>query len=534
MTGQSYPNILTLYHRKPGRILVILTLLLVVVLSVNAASAQENGGTLIVATEPLGDTLEPGFWSGFGTIIALDNIGEGLTRSDFTSGEPQPGLAESWEISDDGLTYTFAIREDVTFHDGTPLDAEAVVRSLTRLTNPDDPSYVEGAYMQFGHGSANIESIEAVDDMTVEMVLIQPDATMLHRLARPSTYIISPTALDELGTEISLNPVMAGPFKLESFTPGQEVVMTAFDDYWEGRPYLDEVIVRGFANEGNVLAALQSGEVNFTISAPLLAVPFLDESEAIDVEVGPPLVDLFIGANIGDELTANHDIRMAVNYAIDREKLIEVGLNGYADMPASILGPLDLGFDESGREISTYDPELARQYIEDSGLETPIEVRMSFESVRFYPQLAAVVKEDLDAVGFDVILEPLDSTTFWNRVTEGDIQLSINQRSTFVPDPNDKAVILHSVTSANGQARQELLDSAPEMDALIDQGLIEQDPDKRIEIYEQIQALALEEMPYIYLGYLRPPVFFASNIRGIPLDAAAAGRPTFRTVWIEQ
>jgi peptide/nickel transport system substrate-binding protein len=495
--------------------------------------AQQQGGTLVVGAESMGDSLENGLWSGFGTINVLDNIGEGLVRSDFTSGEPTPGLAESWTISEDSLTYTFTLREGITFHDGEPLTAEAVVRSLTRDTNESDPAYIPGMYMFPGHGTTNWASVTAVDESTVEIVLNQPDATQLHKLARPSAYIISPAALDELGADIGTAPVMAGPFKLERFVPGQEAVISAFDEYWNGRPYLDEIIIRAFPDEASILAALEAGEVQFTTNAPFLSVPRLQESENIRVEVGPALVDLFIGANIGDELTGNKDIRYAVNYAINRDNIILAALNGFAEPPASILSPTDLGFDPSGSEISTYNPELAQEYIANSGLETPIAIELAYENNRFWPQIAELVQADLEAVGFDVTLAGLDSGSFWGKVADGDIQLSINQRSTFVPDPNDKAVLLHSVNSPGGQTRHELLPTAAEMDALLDAGLAELDPEARVEIYQQVQALALEEMPYIYLGYLTPPVFVASNVQGIPLDAAAAGRWTLSGVWLE-
>jgi peptide/nickel transport system substrate-binding protein len=432
------------------------------------------------------------------------------------------------------LTYTFKLRQGVVFHDDTPMNADAVVRSLTRQTNEKDPSFVPGLYMHFGHGSPNIASIKALDESTVELVLKTADATMLHRLARPSAYIFSPAALDKFGKDIGTNPVMAGPFKLEKFVPGQEAVLAAFDKYWAGRPKLDKIIIRGYPDEASILAALESGEVNFTLYAPLSAVPRLKQSDKIKVEVGPALVDLFIGANAADKLTGDLNIRLAVNYAINRDNIIAAALNGYAESPASILSPTDLGFDPEGRKISTQNLELAKEYVKKSGLPTPIAVSLAFESNRFWPQIAELVKADLEQVGFEVTLDKLDSGSFWGKVGDGKVQLSINQRSTFVPDPNDKVLLLHAKNSPGGQTRHELLPIADQMDKLIDDGLLEQDPQKRVDIYKQIQALALEQMPYIYLGYLTPPVFTASNLMDVPVAGAAAGRVTLKDVWIKQ
>jgi peptide/nickel transport system substrate-binding protein len=504
--------------------------LLVLCLTAFSASAQTGGGTLIMGSEPLGETLEPGLWSGFGTITVLDNLGEGLVRADFETGTIQPGLAESWEVSDDGLTYTFTLREGAVFHDDTPVNADAVVRTLQRYANTEDPAYVEGLYMQFGHGEGSF-TMEALDEQTVEMVLTAPDVTMLQRLSRPSAFIISPTALDTYSADIGTNLVMAGPFKLESFTPGEEAVLVAFDDYWAGRPYLDEVIVRGYADEGAIMGALQSGEINFTTAAPLLAAPRFANSRTMRVDVGGPLITLFVGANIADEVAGNLDVRMAVNYAIDRQNLINVGLNGYGELPASMLSPTDLGFDASGRDVSQQNLERARQHLEDSGFELPLAITLSFENNRFWPQLAELVMSDLEAVGFAVTLERLDSANFWAKVNAGETQLTIQQRSTFIPDPNDKALIL-ATTQTAGASNLQLLPAAAAMDQLIADGVAESDAEERVSIYEDIQALALEEMPYIYLAYLTPPIIVSRDVQNVPVNAAAAGRASFAQVWM--
>lgn len=498
------------------------------------AAAQQPGGTLVFAAESMGDTLETGLWAGFGSIHVSDNIGEGLTRSDFVTGQPTPALAESWEVSEDGLTYTFNIRQGVKFHDGSDLNADAVVRSLTRMSNKADVSYVPGLYMESSHGSTNWSSIEGLDNFTVRLVLKRPDSTQLHRLSRPSSYIVSPAALDTFGADIGTNWVGTGPFVLERFVPGQEALLTAFEDYWGGRPYLDEVIIRGYPDEASILAALEAGEVNFTMYAPFLSVSRLQANSDLKIEVGPALINTFIGASANQEPTNNIDVRKAVNYAINREAIAVVGFNGLAEPPASILCSPDLGYDPSGQEISTYNPDLAREFLAASGLPTPVKVSLAYENNRFWPQLAELVKADLEAVGFDVALESLDSGTFWGKAADGTLQLSLNQRSTFVPDPNDHAVILHSVTSPNGQTWHELLPTADEMDGLLDAGITEQDPEARKVIYQKVQALALEQLPYTYLGCLTPPVFVSSNVMDVPVAAAAAGRVTLADVWLSE
>ena len=518
--------------RTLGTILLVLLLLL----SLGTAAAQDPqyGGTLVFGAESMGDSFDIGFWHGFGGVHVIDTIGEGLVRADFENGGALPGLAESWEISDDGLVYTFHIREGMSFHDGEPVTAAAIVRSMKRPINPDDPSYIEGMYMYGNQGTGNWESLEAVDDHTVVLTLMQPNATQLLVFSRPDGIIISPKALDEYGTEVGLNMSAAGPFKIERFVPGQEAVLVANEDYWAGRPYVDQIVIRAFPDEAAILAALEAGEIDMTLYAPFTSVPRLQNSETIRVEVGAPLVDLFVGANVAKEPFDNLLLRQAVNYALDRETLIEAGLNGFAEMPASLLGPLDLGFDESGREISIYDPERAKALLEESGLDMPLAIEVAYENNRFWPQLAELIASDLEAVGFDVTLDRLDAGSFWGKVGDGQTQLSINQRSTFVPDPHDKAILMARAGAEGSQTQHQALEVVDEIDALVSAGISTVDAMEREAIYQEFQALMLEHLPYIYIGYLTPPIFVNKRVQNVETFGTAGGRINLREVWLSE
>ncbi len=494
------------------------------------------GGTLVFAAEEMGESFETGLWNGFGVVNVLDNICEGLTRaSDDFVGPPQPALAESWDISEDGRTYMFKIREGVKFHDGADLNADAVVRSLTRQTNEEDPSNVPGSFWFVEYGWNNWESITAEDEYTVKLVLKEPDAVQLHKLFHPSSYIISPKALDEYGRDIGTNMTGTGPFMISRFSPGQETVLDAFEDYWDGgRPALDTVIVRGYPSEGGMLAAIESGEVNLAPYPPAAAVARLQEAEGVAVEPGPPLVTLFLANCALNPPLDNKDIRLAVNYAINRENLIQGALYGLGEMPSAFIGPLELGFDPFGRQISTQDVEKAREHIEKSGLSTPIPIELSYENSRFWPQMAELIKVDLESVGFEVTLDRLDAGSFWGKVLGGEAQLNINQRSLWVPDPDNKISLLHSETVyAQMQTGNVVFPVADELDSLIEAGRHEQDPDKRVDIYREIQAIILEWMPYVTLAYYTKPVVMSEGVKGLPVAGASTERVFLRTVWLD-
>lgn len=522
--------------RQKSLFQVILIVALALVFgTVSAQDAEpQYGGTLVVAAESMGDSLDIGFWHGFGGLHVIDSIGEGLVRADFETGEALPGLAESWEISEDGLVYTFNIREGMTFHDGEPVTAEAVVRSMMRPLNAEDPSFIEGMYMYGNQGIDNWESLEAIDELTVQLTLKQPNATQLLVFTRPDGYIISPKALDEFGTEVGLNVAMAGPFMVDRFVPGQEAVLVANENYWAGRPYLDQIIIRAYPDEASILAALEAGEVDLTLYAPFTSVSRIaaDENDGVRIEVGAPLVSLFVGLNVAQPPLDNVLVRQAINYAIDRDAIIAAGLDGLALPPSSILAPNDLGYDPAGEAISTYNPDMAASLLAEAGLTAPIPIELAFENNRFWPQLAELIAADLEAVGFDVTLDRLDTGSFWGKVNDGSTQIALNQRSTFLPDPHDKALVLHSVIYPGSLTSHETLDTAAELDALIDAGIQTVDREERAAIYGEIQAYVLDVMPYVYLGYLTPPIFVSDRVQNVDTQGTAAGRADFSGIWV--
>jgi len=503
------------------------------VVPIEAPTPAATGGTLVFAAEAIGESLEPGLWNGFGNSNILDNVYDRLTQPGEKWTDPaRPALAESWEISPDGLVYTFKLRPGVKFHDGTELNADAVVRSLNRMTDPNDKSYVKGMYMNAEYGNANWEKFEKIDDMTVRLTLKQPDAAQLHRLFHPAAAIMSVKAMDEFGPQVGLNPVGAGPFKLEKFVPGQEATLVAFDDYWQGRPAIDKVIFRGYPDEAAMIAAIEAGEVNFAPYPPSAAIERFQQNPNLKVEKGPPLVNLFLGLNRLQKPMDNIHVRRAINYAINRQNLIDGALYGLGVLPASFIGPAEFAYDPAGLEISVYDPEKAKAELKASGLPEPVEITFSYENNRFWPQMAELIKADLEAVGFKVMLDKLDASAYPAKVVSGETQLNMTQRSLWVPDPDNKVRLLHSsqgsAQSETGVAKSDL---AARYDALLDAGRSETDPEKRKAIYKEIQDLILEDLPYVMLAYYAKPYVVASNVN-VPPNAVNTERIFLRGVTI--
>jgi len=497
------------------------------------APAVVEPKTLIFGAEAIGETLEPGLWNGFGCSNVLDNIYERITQPGDKFTDPaKPALAESWEISADGKVYTFKVRKGVKFHDGTEVTAMAIVRSLNRMTDEKDKSYVQGMYRNAEYGISNWEKFEKIDDDTVQLTLKSPDAAQLHRLFHPAAAIMSEKAMDEFGPNVGLNPVGAGPFKLDKFVPGQEVTVSAFDDYYQGRPQVDKIVFRGYPDEAAMVAAVEAGEINFAAYPPSSAIGQFQKNENLKVKGGAPLVNLFLGLNRQQKPMDNINVRRAVNYAINRQNLIDGALYGLGVLPASFVGPAEFAYDDAGVKISIYDPEKAKAALKESGLTEPVEIEFSYENNRFWPQMAELIKADLEAVGFKVSLDKLDASAYPAKLGAGKTQLNMGQRSLWVPDPDNKVRLLHS---SQGSAQFETgvagSDLAPKYDKLLDDGRSETDPEKRKKIYKEIQDLILEDLPYVMLAYYEKPYVVAKNV-DVPDNAVNTERIFLRGVKI--
>ena len=197
-------------------------------------AAAQPAGTLLVGlvAEPV--NLDPPQVTDLNSLRVARRIVETLVTFPEESTQIVPGLAESWTISKDGLTYTFKLRKGVKFHDGTPFNAEAVKFSIERQFNPEHPANKLGKYPFANYFFGNVKAVEAMDDATVRFVLKEPRASFLAVLTAGAASIVSPTAVRKWGADYPLNPVGTGPFRYVSWQRGQQVVLEKNPDYWKG------------------------------------------------------------------------------------------------------------------------------------------------------------------------------------------------------------------------------------------------------------------------------------------------------------
>jgi peptide/nickel transport system substrate-binding protein len=467
-----------------------------------ASGEDGTGGTLVIAMTatniPGLDTVQFQSEGGEGGRFVGVQLWDGLTRFDLTQGEDTPeivpGLAESWEVGDDGLTWTFKLREGVTFHDGEPWNADAAIFNYDRQVNRDSPTFDPELNSVGGIVLAGIESAQKVDDMTITVTTEKPMADL------PSTLALgafgSPKAITEMGDSFAEHPVGTGPFKFESVTRGEELVLVRNDDYYRGAPKLDRLILRPMPEVTARMAALRSGEVQW------IEVPSPDEVPALEAEGYNVLTNFYshLWPWVLDTTKPPFDdvrVRQAVNFAIDREAMADSLLQGTGAPLTQYIPASDPGYSED-QDFYTYDPDRARELLAEAGYPDGFSMRLSFPtsgSGNMIPiPMNETLQRDLEAVGITVELEPIEWGAMLGDFFSGSIPggaEAINISLGYVL-PSLWSVWFHSGSISNvGKF------AVPEVDALLDQIAAEFDPDAQAELYQQLNEVLIEQAPWL-------------------------------------
>lgn len=430
--------------------------------------------------------------------------------------EPQPGLAESWEFTDD-KTLILHLREGVTFHDGTAFDGEAVKFNIERI-NSDDSKVPD---------LKNIESVEVIDKKTVKLHLKVSDSSILLALSDKGGMMVSPTAVKEYGDNFSQNPIGAGPFKLVNHIPNGEIVYEAYEDYWqEGKPYLDKMTVKVMADENTRINALKSGEVDFAdMITPGNVQNLKSDSNIVLKDIMPVRFNmLFLNASMPP--FDNKNVRLAVQHGINREAIVQ-GLNFGQGEPANTIFPKEYWAADPDITID-YDPEKAKQLLKDSGLK-----KISFSMIHFpiakYARGAEIIRDQLKEIGIEVELEPMEitkgTTSFFSEMTSPAFATDWTGR----PDPQIAVQLLFSANSYLNPGKY----STPEIESLISKAASTYDQEERAELYKEISKKALlEEAIGIPLVY--EPMTSAMNHKVKGFEPNLMGKPIFSSIWMEE
>jgi len=451
-----------------------------------------KGGELVFATESDVATLEPGEAAQPSDKVITLGIYDPLTT--YVDGEIQPYLAETLEGSEDLLTYEMTLKEGVLFHDGTPLNADAVVKHFNRLKDP-----ATGCPCATSVGI--IESMDLPDGpegLAVTFNLNTPSVAFPDLLAGSSGYIESPTAVATLGADFANAPVGTGPFRLTEFTPGERVVLEAFEDYWQTDengiqlPYLDKLTVVPIPDSGQRVAALEAGDIDIFQTADSATVATAEDQGFAAQKISGSSSTILLMNNSKppfDDVRA----RQAVAYAINKDVINERVYDGVRT-PSYSGFALDSAYYNPDAETPRYDPDKARELVDELG-------GLSFSLVCIpTPEASAIlelVKQMGEQVGMEIELQTQEQGAFVNRMfsKSGDYEAACFRSSHFIePD-----AIRPGLTT--GDAGNLVFYSNPEVDDLLDQARSTPDVEKRKELYFKVQEITAEEVPLITTLY---------------------------------
>ncbi len=418
----------------------------------------------------------------------------------------EPCLAESWEQSEDALTWTFHLRDGVKFHDGEVLDSADVLASIETASNPDSPSAYSGYTSTFS-------SVEAPDEKTVVIKTEKPNPLMLFNVAQ--IYILKKENVEgKTEEEIAANVVGTGRYKFVEQVKEDHIDMVANEDYWGEVPAIKNVRFRPITNEATRTATMLTGEVDFTVDISVRDIDRLESTDGISVLKQKGLREIYLNLDSREDSPlfpgqknpmSDARVREAMYLAIDEATIIKNIMNGCAFEMNSIVPENYVGYQEVERKA--YDPERAKELLAEAGYPDGFEVTLDAPNDRYMndDQIAQAVAGYFEKVGIKVNLNLMPKSNFFSYIK---------------PAENNSMLLMTGWSDASGDGLSLLHDmlytfdretgvgtvnrghySNAEVDALIDQAYMEPDEGKRAEIIASADQIARDDFAYIPLHF---------------------------------
>lgn len=458
---------------------------------------RQSDGRLIVANEGDPNSLDPARMFGLPPRRIGRTIYNALVSID-QEGRVQPELIESWE-QPDNRTYLLKARQGVTFHDGTRFDAEAVKFHFDRHLDPAVKSIRAGEL-------SVVESCSIVDTYTVKVAMKQPFTPFLAALFDWSGFVVSPTAVQKWGDDYGLHPVGTGPFRFVEYAKDQQTVVERNPDYWEsGLPRLDRITFRAIPVDSTRLTELRTGGVHIAEDLPLQDVQRLRSMSEIVLSIKNGFrFDYFHFVADKEPYGTNVKLRQAVNYAIDREALLEGAFFGIGAVGYQPFFPGTPFHDPSYRPY-THNLDRAKQLLQESGASSPISFEVYVTADPVKQRVAQVVQAQLADLGIEIAIKQMEGAAATDRVRSGNYTFDTSWGWWgYRPDPDQYLSTLMFSGSNNNYGHIK----DPRIDDLLAQGRAAGSLDERRRLYAQLRDIVSEESIYIY--YWEGP-----NIKGV-------------------
>jgi len=485
-------------------------------------SAQGTKKVIRFGVNRAAENLDPVTQDANPDIWAFTQIYQQLARVNVKGDGFEPDLAERWSTSADGRTWTFFLRKTARFSNGDPVKASDAVWSLKRARDTKGP---------WKWALEAVEDIQAKDDATVVISLKEPWAPFLADISLFSNSILPEKVFkDAKPDEISNKPLGSGPFMLVEWKKGEELVMKANPHYHEkGLPRTPELRIRYIPDDASRIIALQSGEVDGIDYPPFSRMAELRRDAKLEAQLNPSTQISHLSLNIREAPLNNVKFRQALAYGTDRGA-INKAVCFTLCTPATTFLPMTTPFFNKGSKGYAYDLARAKQLVKESGVATPVTLKLLYRANDAVHQPTAVtLKEMWSKVGVTLELEPLDRAAATQRYRVNQFQVYVTSWTNDIPDPSQLAA--YALGFTDSQSYHSGYQSA-EMDALLARGLRETNLEKRRQIYYEIQELALRDSPLVWLYYSPYTIAISKKMKGFV--QLATGPWIFRNVTVEE
>lgn len=506
---------------------------------VDEGATPVDGGNLVLTLSELPDTLDPHKTGAAVTSTILRNVGDPLIRKNF-DGEFVPGLASEWSISDDGLTWTFKIRPGVTFHDGTPLNAEAVKANFDRILDPE----TKAVSARTAVGS--MSSTEVLDDETFQFVTEEPYAPLLNNLASPLLSIVSPTAVSTMGDDFGRTPVMSGPWMVEEWRTGDRIVLQRNPDYaWgpedmhEGPAHIETLTFQSIIEEASRIAAFEAGETH-QVTLPAIDVQRMEDSGDYWIINYLRLGMVFMEFNVTKAPFDDVNVRRALNHAINKEEVMGAAVEDYGQPAYGFLSPALFGYWDGIEEYSPkYDVDKAKEMLAEAGwadadgdgiLEKDGE-KFSFTMLNLptdaWGRAAQVIQSQLKDVGVEMEIQQMEFATLLDEAKAGNHQAEMMGYTT--GDPDIAFTWFHSSNAGEGLNLSHIDD--PQLDTMIEDARTTMDLEERAEKYAEMQQYVVDLALWVPLWVDQYYIAYSKSLRNATFHDD--GYTVYFDAWLE-
>ncbi|WP_152657013.1 glutathione ABC transporter substrate-binding protein [Oceanobacillus sp. CFH 90083] len=480
----------------------------------NDKGAEAQGGDLIITTPSDAVSLDPAASNDTPSSDVQRNIFETLVTQDENM-ENQPLLAEEWEQIDD-TTWEFKLRHDVTFHDGSPFNAEVVKANIDRTLDAEVGSPRAIMYNM-------ISEVEVIDEYTVHFKTEYPFAALPAHLAHPGGVMISKNQIEEdyaamengeeAGFVISANPQGTGPFKYDEWQPGQQVRLVKNDDYWGEPALLDSVTFKVVTEDLTRVAELETGDSHVANALSPSDVAQIESSDHLSVQSQDSLAVSYLGFNMEKEPFDDKRVRQAIAKAINKENILS-GIYDNVGIPAHTpIAPSVFGYSEDVSDHE-YDVKEAKDLLAEAGYENGFSTTIWTNDDRQRIDTATNIQAQLKEIGINAEVRTVEWGAMLEQTANGEHDMFVFGWTTVTGDAdNGLYPLFHSDNLGESGNRTFTVDS--ELDELLDQARQEGDPDERLELYRQTQKLLAEITPMVYIHHQQYLLGVDDRVKGL-------------------